>query len=927
MLAGLTLSRGQRVEAAFADDLAAMRMSFPDPPTFLNQLQHLARRGVWTPLVARARKEAAGGTGIEQVEGRLKADLEEFRAALRRGGVDASVSTLGLLPLAGLQWEQRRLDALEVTLREVGSSVTDPSVPPQPVGEYWQYRGLLESERANFSRAREHFETALGVWRKAGLPEEAVALGGLGQLLLRLGDYPAADEQLREAVRLHQRSQSLRGTVGHALALRNLADAVAGLGQQDEATQLRQEALKMAESIMPPDPYALYLCRNSLGGGAYRDGRFAEARAEFARSLEVARRSFGAKNFHVAEAEVNLAWVDLAQGHPGEALVQFQDALVIIRDRFGEEHPRFAEVLAYVARLRAERGDHAEANRLLTSALELRQRHLDRLLRSAFSERDRLALVQELRVHPESSAWPGVFDTFLELAPAMGIPPEEQYRRILVWKGILTRQAPPAEGDGTGGGELADLERRRREIRLRLRNVIFFDKAEGSVKALEAEEEDLERRIRAIAPQRAAKTRSATEVTSKQVAAALRPGAALLDVIEIRRYRPRRDGVPIGENLSSYVAILSRPGAPPVRIDFGDAAYLDEQIRKFEPAITRDDTRSVAEPLARAIQAPLLPYLDGVETLVVAADGLLHRLPMGALPGRRPGTYWVEDLAFAFVPTAQSFLERRRSGGRPTTQGALVVGGVDYGPPTESASPNRRRSRSSRLYTRWPALPATLKEADEVATVLRNTASVGRVEVLTGREVSKGRIRDALPHCRYAHLATHGSFSSEQEPDSTFGTYGVAAGFDSFLVLADANRVGVDALMTAGEIEALDLRGVELVVLSSCKSGLGHIRAGQGVIGLPGAMDRAGVSAVVSTLWSVEDEATRAFMAVYYKHLWGPGERKGPGHALCMAQRDMIRRHVTSASGVPLDQPFQWAAFVLDGDPFVPPAASPATQR
>ena len=99
------------------------------------------------------------------------------------------------------------------------------------------------------------------------------------------------------------------------------------------------------------------------------------------------------------------------------------------------------------------------------------------------------------------------------------------------------------------------------------------------------------------------------------------------------------------------------------------------------------------------------------------------------------------------------------------------------------------------------------------------------------------------------------------------------------------------------------------------------------MIGLPGAMDRAGVSATVSTLWSVEDEATRAFMSVYYKHLWGPGRHKGPGLALSMAQRDMIRRQVTSASGVPVDKPSQWAAFILVGDPFVPPAASPATQR
>ena len=65
---------------------------------------------------------------------------------------------------------------------------------------------------------------------------------------------------------------------------------------------------------------------------------------------------------------------------------------------------------------------------------------------------------------------------------------------MLVWKGIVTRQAPRAEDDGISGGVIPDLERRRREILLQLRNAIFLDKAEDRVKKLEAEEEDLERR-------------------------------------------------------------------------------------------------------------------------------------------------------------------------------------------------------------------------------------------------------------------------------------------------------------------------------------------------------------------------------------------------------------------------------------------------
>ena len=36
-----------------------------------------------------------------------------------------------------------------------------------------------------------------------------------------------------------------------------------------------------------------------------------------------------------------------------------------------------------------------------------------------------LALVQELRVHPEASAWPGVLDTYLDLERARGSYPSD----------------------------------------------------------------------------------------------------------------------------------------------------------------------------------------------------------------------------------------------------------------------------------------------------------------------------------------------------------------------------------------------------------------------------------------------------------------------------------------------------------------------
>ena len=65
----------------------------------------------------------------------------------------------------------------------------------------------------------------------------------------------------------------------------------------------------------------------------------------------------------------------------------------------------------------------------------------------------------------------------------------------------------------------------------------------------------------------------------------------------------------------------------------------------------------------------------------------------------------------------------------------------------------------------------------------------------------------------------------------------------SGLVLAGANRrseAGTqqdDGILTAEEIAALDLAGVRWAVLSACETGVGEVRAGEGVFGLRRAFE------------------------------------------------------------------------------------------
>src|SRR5262249_17508088 len=169
-----------------------------------------------------------------------------------------------------------------------------------------------------------------------------------------------------------------------------------------------------------------------------------------------------------------------------------------------------------------------------------------------------------------------------------------------------------------------------------------------------------------------------------------------------------------------------------------------------------------------------------------------------------------------------------------------------------------------------------------------------------------GRLRGDLPLVRYAHVATHGCFADAkfrpalQIDRKEFGQAGVSDRRGgarsplalSGLVFAGANRTGEEAaedrgIVTAEGLIGLRLEGLDLAVLSACETGLGEAGGGEGVYGLQRAFHVAGCKDVIASLWKVDDGATQALMALFYRNLW---EKKlTPAEALRQAQLTLYR--------------------------------------
>lgn len=163
------------------------------------------------------------------------------------------------------------------------------------------------------------------------------------------------------------------------------------------------------------------------------------------------------------------------------------------------------------------------------------------------------------------------------------------------------------------------------------------------------------------------------------------------------------------------------------------------------------------------------------------------------------------------------------------------------------------------------------------------------------------------------HVATHGFYYTPDKAKNVEYLKGYADAMAlSGLVFSGCNTAwkggkqpeGVlSGILTANVIAAMDLRGVEMVVLAACKSGQGQATS-EGLYGLQRAFKKAGVQTIVMTLWEVNDNACRDFMEMFYAHLADPANNWDKRRAFEAAKRSLMQDERYR-------KPYFWAPFVM----------------
>jgi CHAT domain-containing protein len=291
-----------------------------------------------------------------------------------------------------------------------------------------------------------------------------------------------------------------------------------------------------------------------------------------------------------------------------------------------------------------------------------------------------------------------------------------------------------------------------------------------------------------------------------------------------------------------------------------------------------------------------------VARLRIVPDGMLNLAPFGALADTR-GAFLIQHFAISYVSAGRD-LTGVSTGAAATSAVIAVSPGAS---PKSAGVASGGAFRAERLER--------LEDAELEARDVKKW--IPRAQLLNEGEATEQRIKQ-LHHPGLLHIVGHGIVRGNEDckadpssPACQLGSMDPAARAMSLsaIVLEEAyGRGGAssqDGLLTALELQSLDLQGTQMLVLSQCRMADGMPSSGEGVFGMRRAAAIAGVRTFVAPLWKIADATEQALMDGFYKEL---SAGKGRAEALRAAQLGLLNNPRTASF-------LQWAPVILSGDP------------
>ncbi len=318
-------------------------------------------------------------------------------------------------------------------------------------------------------------------------------------------------------------------------------------------------------------------------------------------------------------------------------------------------------------------------------------------------------------------------------------------------------------------------------------------------------------------------------------------------------------------------------------IDFiqSDSSFFLSKITSSEIQIKKLDRELVSEAIAQKkhqIKNKTITdksnYLDQVITqeiskehrkLIFIPDGDLFDFPIEAIKDNS-GKHLVNEYSISYASQISEAINHS----------SIILGdrifAVSY---SSDATLNDRNIRT---------FPELVYGQEEIIAISESypTKEIYSGYQLTEQNLTKGLKQDIV------HISSH-SKSSTNNP------------LDNYILIRDTKGNGVP--IYGFTLKSMDW-DTKLVILSSCDSGTGTIKAGAGIFSLSRDFLQSGAETVIKSLWKVNEKTTSELMVLFHQNI-----RKG-----LIATKALQQAKISLKSQPQYTHPYYWAGFILEGN-------------
>lgn len=795
-------------------------------------------------------------------------------------------------------------ESINSRTKKFGDNTYQLITPFQLLGEVYLLRGDYNEAEKNVQKAS---DIALKT-RSDTSSKYIEAMPLLSEIHAEMGRYGDAKENMLITLGGNEKIYG-KDHINVASSLLDLAELeLSSEESEEEVSLILDRALDIyADKLGTNHPdYARNLeliAINQIQQGAYDAAKL---------NLESAKKiyldKFGEKSINVGENEMRLGDLAYYAGNSAEASERFESALSIFKGVFDKYHPKYVQAQGKLARANYALGNYKEAAAILENTSEKYLEYIAEYF-PTLSDKEKNKYWNSIR---------GDFELYNSLALKYSDENPKvlgtMYNNKLATKAILLSSSIKLRQNILSSNDedlIALFEDWLAKKELLTRS---FSMSQEELLLKSIDRVNLAKEINTLEKALSAKSEafasSQSEIYSwKDVRKSLREKEVAVEIIRFNYF---------DKNFSDsviYAALIIKPENKK-----GPELVVLPDGNKLESRYYKGYRNSIKFKMAdkysyKYFWEPIDQRIDKNKSIFLSADGVYNQVNVETLKDDA-GQYIIDKNDIVLLSNTKDIVifrnKEKEKKDKEATENLdfLVSTAALFGNPDFTSDIESTLGESKNTVSSFEALPGAEKEVKELNDILKEKN--WNTETYIQKEAIEAQVKK-LESPRVFHIATHGFFVQESKVQDDILMEAKAVDNpllkSGLLFSGSADLLGEniynfnkrDGVLTAYEAMNLKLDHTELVVLSACETGLGEVKAGEGVYGLQRSFLVAGAQNVIMTLFKVNDQVTQELITTFYKYWLSTGNKR---LAFSMAKKQVKNKY---------PEPIFWGSFVMIG--------------